>query len=154
MHSVILRQVIKHLPNNQQENVTVYRPNPKLVNRTGIHETENKLVGFALLCHEPLIPAELSLQKRHRQHQSHRCLYRDQDPRWLRVLGPDSSLALCGYVLNRLRTLLPPEKRHVVNMPLSQIMTVGGWYSYFLRETERSIFALWVGRRTLETRAR
>ncbi|RMZ66335.1 Methyltransferase type 11 [Pyrenophora seminiperda CCB06] len=149
VHFMMLRQVCIHLPGIQQQNITSARPNPHLVPKTGFNDTESKLVDYALLCDESLIPSRLVEQvladSRNEidsiNHTSASVQSLRQDPIAVSIEtktpNGSESAALTQLSLwaathfNRLRTLLPPSKRDVVSMPLPLIMAVGGRYSLF-----------------------
>jgi hypothetical protein len=149
VHFMMLRQVCMHLPGIQQQNITSARPNPRLVPKTGFSNTESKLVDYALVCDESLIPSHLVQQvladSRNEidsiNHTSASVQSLRQDPIAVSIEtktpNGSESTALAQLSLwaathfNRLRTLLPPTKRDVVLMPLPLIMAVGGRYSLF-----------------------
>lgn len=138
-----------HLPGIQQQNITSARPNPHLIPKTGFNNMESKLVDYALLCDESLIPSHLVQQvladSRYEidsiNHTSASVQSLKQDPIAVSIetKTPNGieSTALTQLSLwaathfNRLRTLLRPTKRDVVFMPLPLIMAVGGRYSLF-----------------------
>ncbi|KAH8696943.1 hypothetical protein GQ44DRAFT_779394 [Phaeosphaeriaceae sp. PMI808] len=62
VHSVMLRQVTKHLPGIVQENVTAVRLDTRLVPKVHDIDAESKLVDFALVADETLIPPKLIKQ--------------------------------------------------------------------------------------------
>ncbi|KAF2730000.1 hypothetical protein EJ04DRAFT_568159 [Polyplosphaeria fusca] len=62
VHSVMLRQVIQHTPGVEQENVTAVRLDTKLIPKVRDIDDESKLVDFALIANETLIPLDLVKQ--------------------------------------------------------------------------------------------
>lgn len=147
VHSVMLRQVTKHLPGIEQENVTAVRLDTKLIPKVRAIDAESKLVDFVLIADETLIPPKLVKQVladarngitsiSHTPYERVRfrpiCVS-------IETKTPDGkeSTALVQLSLwatthfNRLRTLLPQSQRHVVPMPLPLIIAVGGRYSLF-----------------------
>ncbi len=147
VHSVMLRQVTKHLPGIEQENVTAVRLDPKLIPKVRAIDAESKLVDFALIADETLIPPKLVKQvladTRNGITSISHTTYERVRLRPICVSietkTPDGkeSTALVQLSLwatthfNRLRTLLPPSQRHIIPMPLPLITTVGGRYSLF-----------------------
>ncbi|KAH8732083.1 hypothetical protein GQ44DRAFT_698439 [Phaeosphaeriaceae sp. PMI808] len=149
VHFMMLRQVCMHLPGITQQNITSARPNSRLVPKTGFNDTESKLVDYALLCDETLIPPHLVEQVLADHHNgvdsinhtsaSVQSLRRDPIAVSIETKTPNGSesVALTQLSLwaathfNRLRTLLPPNKRDIILMPLPLVMAVGGRYSLF-----------------------
>lgn len=147
VHSVMLRQVTKHLPGIEQENVTAVRLDNKLVPKVRDIDAESKLVDFALIADETLIPPKLVKQvladTRNGITSISHTTYERVRLRPICVSietkTPDGkeSTALVQLSLwatthfNRLRTLLPSSQRNVIPMPLPLITTVGGRYSLF-----------------------
>jgi hypothetical protein len=62
VHSVMLRQVTKRLPGIEQENVTAVRLDTTLIPKVRAIDAESKLVDFALIADETLIPPKLVKQ--------------------------------------------------------------------------------------------
>jgi hypothetical protein len=147
VHSVMLRQMTEHLPGIEQENVTAVRLDTKLIPQVGAIDAESKLVDFALVADESLIPPELVEQVIADPENGVTSISNTTYERVrfrpicvsIETKTPDGkeSTALVQLSLwatthfNRLRTLLPPTQRHIVSMPLPLIKTVGGRYSLF-----------------------
>lgn len=147
VHSVMLRQVTKRLPGIEQENITAVRLDTKLIPKVHAIDAESKLVDFALIADETLIPPRLVKQVladtrngitsiSHTTYERVRlrpiCVSietKTPDGRESTALVQLSLWATTHF--NRLRTLLPPSQRHVILMPLPLITTVGGRYSLF-----------------------
>ncbi|KAF9728458.1 hypothetical protein PMIN01_13591 [Paraphaeosphaeria minitans] len=147
VHAVMLRQVTKHLPGIEQENVTAVRLDPKLVPKVRDINAESKLVDFVLIADETLIPPRLVKQVLADTRNSITSISHTTYERVrlrpicisIETKTPDGkeSTALVQLSLwatthfNRLRTLLPPSQRNVIPMPLPLITAVGGRYSLF-----------------------
>lgn len=147
VHSVMLRQVVRHLPGIEQENVTAVRLDPKLIPKVRDIDAESKLVDYALIADETLIPPKLVKQVltnaksgiasiSHTTYERVRlrpiCVSietKTPDGRESTALVQLSLWATAHF--NRLRTLLPPSKRNIISIPLPLIATVGGRYSLF-----------------------
>lgn len=144
---VMLRQAVKHLPGIEQENVTAVRLDPKLVPKVRDMDAESKLVDFALVADETLIPPKLVKQVladttngiNSISHTTYERVRLRPICASIETKTPDGkeSTALVQLSLwaathfNRLRSLLPPSQRNIVLMPLPLIATVGGRYSLF-----------------------
>jgi len=143
----MLRQVTKHLPGIKQENVAAVRLNTKLIPKVHTIDAESKLVDFALIADETLIPPKLVKQVLVDTRNSITSIsYTTYERVRLRPIyvsietkTPDGeeSTALIQLLLwatthfNRLRILLPISQRYIIPMPLPLITIVGGRYSLF-----------------------
>lgn len=142
VHSVMLRQVTKRLPGIEQENVTTVRLDTKLIPKVRTIDAESKLVDFALVANETLIPPKLVKQVLADMRNGITSISHTTYERVrlrpicvsIETKTPDGkeSTALVQLSLwatthfNHLRTLLPKSQRNVIAMPLPLITTVGG----------------------------